>query len=252
MDKEKNKKQKLTPSLIILEGAIKEWWKNLAKFVMVYLQGVLYALIPMAIILVFAILNAKFGDGVSVIFSAASAIVVVISILAIIYFLIRAYMGIFLLVKKNYAGEPKAIFKETERLFWPYFGLSVLTMIFVLLWTLLLIIPGIIFSIFYGFAAYVFFFEGQKGMAAIRRSVQLVKGYWWPVFGRFLVIGLATWAVTMVFSCPMYFVSEDSAFFAVWNGLMQVVSFLIGPAVLLFTYTIYKDLVKIKDEAKKN
>lgn len=245
MSQEKEKKEKLTPSLTILENSIKDWWKNLSKFIMVYLQGVIYALIPLAIILIFGLID-KFGAYDVAAFRAAAIIIAGLSVIAIFYFMIRAYMGIFLLVKKDYAGEPKTIFKETKEMFWPYFWISVLTTVFILLWTLLLIIPGIIFSVFYSFAAYAFFFEGKKGREAIRRSTQLVKGYWWPVFGRFCVVGLAAWLVTVVVSIPMYFVPENSSSYYAWNGLLQVVSFLIGPAVLLFTYTIYKDLVKIK------
>ena len=84
-------------------------------------------------------------------------------------------------------------------------------------------------------------------MEAIRRSVQLVKNYWWPVFGRFIIIMLIIWLLMMVISLPLAGVSEDSLFFHLWNTVIQIVNFLIGPIVLLFSYRIYQDLVKIKN-----
>jgi len=116
-----------------------------------------------------------------------------------------------------------------------------------LLWSLLLVIPGIIYSVFYAFACFAFFWEGTLGRAAIRRSRELVAHYWWPVFGRVCFLGIITWAFTLIVSLPVYFVSVDSVFFQLWNILVQVISFLIGPIFLIFYYNIYRDLVKIKD-----
>lgn len=173
-------------------------------------------------------------------------IISVVGGIVAIYFYIRTYMALFLLVKEGYRGKELDIFRSTYRQFWPYLGLVLLTTVFVLLWSLLLIIPGIIFSILYSLVVYVYFFEGKRGMKAIKRSVRLVKGYWWPVFGRFLFLGIILWLFTVIISTPMYVAAKDSVFYVLWNAIVQIISFLIGPISLLFTYYIYKDLVKIK------
>lgn len=244
--KDKVKKPKLTPTFTILESALKAWWKNLKKIILVYLWGVLFALIPLVVVLIFMGLNAWMGNSVSLAFRTTSLVIMAAGVLAAIYFFIRAYMSVFLLVKRNYEGKELDIFKATGKLFWPYIGLTLLTTIFILLWSLLLIIPGIIYSVFYSLAAYAFFFEDKRGMTAIRRSVRLVRNYWWPVFGRFIVIGIAVWLFMIIISLPLSFTANSSLFFHLWNGLIQVINFLIGPIVLLFTYYIYQDLVKIK------
>ncbi|MCX6795049.1 MAG: hypothetical protein NTY31_03660 [Candidatus Falkowbacteria bacterium] len=116
-----------------------------------------------------------------------------------------------------------------------------------LLWTLLLIVPGIIYSVLYSFACYALFFEDKRGLAAIRRSVQLVTGYFWPVFGRFLFIGVIVWFFSIIISIPsMSLVNANSLFVSLWTGIVQVISFLIGPIVLIYTYNVYTELVKIK------
>ena len=157
-----------------------------------------------------------------------------------------SYIAMFLLVKNNYVGSEKEIYQSSKKLFWPYIGLTLLTTLFILLWTCLLIIPGIIFSILYSFAVYVLFFEDKKGMAAIKRSVQLVKHYWWAVFGRFCLFGLVIWLFMLIISIPVGLTPENTLMFSIWNAIVQVINMLIGPIALLFSYRIYQDLVKIK------
>jgi hypothetical protein len=243
---EKIAKPKLTPIYDMLEGAIKIWWKNLLKFLKVYLWGALYAFIPVAVIIVLSLVAVKFFETNNSLIIIPLFILIIACVVVSLYFIIRAYIGMFLLVKKDYTGDELEIFKETKKYFWSYLWLSVLTTIFVLLWALLLIIPGIIFSVFYSFAVYAFFFEDLKGMAAVKRSVSLVKNYWWAVFGRFIVIAIVLWIFTVIISIPLYFTDDKSIFFSFWNSIIQIINFLIGPISLLYFYQIYKDLVIIK------
>jgi hypothetical protein len=241
-------KQKLTPTFKILENAILVWWKNLNKILKVYWEAIKFTLIPLGIILVLLILNFVFANNVAVssMLKVLGLTVGVVALVFAIYFSIRAYMGVYLLIGKNYEGEAKEIFKETKDLFWPYIGLSLLTALLIIGWTLLLIIPGIIFSVLYSFAVYAFFFEGERGMEAIKSSRALVKGYFWPVVGRILLLSLILWVVTAIIAAPLSAMTKDSAGYTLWNTVVQIFSFLIGPIAILFSYNIYTDLVKIK------
>lgn len=248
------KKTKLTPTLAILEEALKVWWKNLKQIVRVYLWGILFTLLPPAIVLLFFsllfVLMSQFVDMDSyqrVNSAAIFAVFFLLSMLFSLYFSIRTYIAFFLLVKRDYQGEPLKIFKETKEFFWSYFGLAVLTAVLILLWSFLFIIPGIVYSVFYSFAIFVFFFEGQRGMAAIRRSRDLVKGYFWPVFGRLLLIGLFLYLLNFLLFIPSKIFMEDGVWLlSLLNSLAQIINFLIGPIVLIFMYRIYQDLVAIK------
>lgn len=243
-------KVKLTPVFENLESAIKIWWKNLKKFVFVYLWGLLFAVIPIAVLAIVwgAYVWLSQSNGGNPVFSIISIIIGFISVLFAIYFSIRGLMASFLLVKKNYAGDELAIFKETKPYFWSYLGLTILTAVLVLLWCLLLIIPGIIYGVFYTFACYAFFFEDKKGMAAIRRSTQLVAGYWWPVFGRLVAFGLMMWIFMLIISIPLYSTDRGTWLYNSWNTVVQIISFLTGPIALLYNFRLYQDLVKIKGQ----
>jgi len=239
-------KPKLTPISINLGESIKVWWKNLPKFISIFLWGLLFSIIPLFVVFLFFSLGYLFGAIGNIAFTIAGVIIAIIGCALAIYFAIRFYVVNFLLVKENFKGDVLELFKKTKVLFWPYFWLSILSAILIFLWCLLLIIPGIIFSIFYSLAVYALLFEGEKGMNAIRRSKKLIKGYFWPVLGRLFVIGLLVWLFMMIISIPVLNMEETSAFAIVWNIIIQAVSFIIGPIVILFSYSIFKDLVKIK------
>lgn len=63
---------------------------------------------------------------------------------------------------------------------------------------LLFIIPGIIFSIWFSLATYVLIAEDIKGMNALLKSREYVRGRWLSVFWRFLVFGLFLLALLLI------------------------------------------------------
>lgn len=79
-----------------------------------------------------------------------------------------------------------------------YLWLYVLMIVKVLLWSLLLIVPGIIMANRYILAGTVFFAEGKRGNAALKRSADLTKNAWLTTYGgvwswSFISQGLATY-----------------------------------------------------------
>ena len=55
---------------------------------------------------------------------------------------------------------------------------------------ILLVIPGIIFGIWFAFSRYVLVAENKKGTNALKTSKKLVEGHWWDVLGRFAFLAL--------------------------------------------------------------
>ena len=56
----------------------------------------------------------------------------------------------------------------------------------------LLIIPGVIASLYLYLAQYVYVKEDVRGMAALLRSTQLVRDHWWALLWRLVVFGVST------------------------------------------------------------
>ena len=90
----------------------------------------------------------------------------------------------------------QTLFNNSSQTIWPAFYTSMLTALAVLLGLILFVVPGVIFTIWYGFAFNAVALENKSGMAALSYSKQLVVGRWWPIFIRlispiiiFLIIG---------------------------------------------------------------
>lgn len=94
---------------------------------------------------------------------------------------------------------------------------------------LLFIIPGVIFVIWFGLSLYVFVFEEKKGMLALERSRELVKGYWWPVLGRMMLFGVIAAAIGAI---------------PVFGTIANI--FFTAPLGIFYGYFLYQDLKMIK------
>ena len=76
--------------------------------------------------------------------------------------------------------------------------------------TLALIIPGIIWEVYYFFYVYVVALRGIWGKKALNYSKSLVEGQWWRVVGIGLVILATLLAVTLIVALPFVMVAAVS------------------------------------------
>ena len=76
----------------------------------------------------------------------------------------------------------KQAIREVAKQLASYLFVLVLVFVKIFLWSLLLIVPGIIMAVRYSLATTVFFAEGKHGNAAIKRSLELTKGAWLTTF----------------------------------------------------------------------
>ncbi len=100
----------------------------------------------------------------------------------------------------------------------PYFIISILTGIFVLLWSILLIIPGIIAAFSYSLVLYIALDDPNLGaMETIKKSKEMMKGNKWKLFC--LSMSFIGWAILGIFTVGiLYFwlipyISTSSAIF---------------------------------------
>lgn len=126
-------------------------------------------------------------------------------------------------------------------------GISILLILIVLGGTVLLIIPGIIFAIWFGFAIYVFIAEDLKGFAALKRSKEYVRGKWWQVFGRYLafislclLLGLA---IGLILGILYSVIGEVKILTSIINYAFQL---LIAPLSFIYYFILYEKLRAIK------
>lgn len=71
--------------------------------------------------------------------------------------------------------------------FWPAFVVSVIVILVIGLGTMLFVIPGIIFSIWFYFSIYDVVIQNERGIDAMKSSHNLVRGRWWETWWRLAV-----------------------------------------------------------------
>jgi len=113
----------------------------------------------------------------------------------------------------------------------PLLWISLLFVLGVVAGLLALVIPGIFLAIAWSLAYPAALVEDVRGVAALKRSFQLVRGRWWPVFGVQLVgailVAIIASMVQFVVLAPVFFVDSLLAL-AVLSGLASIVGYAIS------------------------
>ncbi len=74
--------------------------------------------------------------------------------------------------------------------------------------TLLLIVPGVIYYVYWSFALLVATFHGKSGKSAMDYSKAMVKGRWWRVAIYSFVFGLLSIITGLIAGAPLWFFPE--------------------------------------------
>lgn len=242
-------KVKLTPVFDMIEESCSTYAKNFRKFIGVYLQG-LVGFVPFAVVgIVFAILAGLTSALDNIALRSILVVLMFVTGIWAVYYGIRIRAAMIILIKNNYSSA-KESFDQSKKYFWSYVWISILSTVIIGLWSILLIIPGIIFAIYYLIYNYTFFFEDLKGMNALKRSKELVSGYWWAVFGRVLFIGVLAGVLNILLALPLSSMPEKSASYVTYNAFINIIWALISPVIIIFIYDIYRDLLAIKGSSK--
>lgn len=179
--------------------------------------------------------------------------------LSLILFLAGTLLAVFLLVLENVAlfvairtkieGEIislKNCFQEGLKRFFSYLWVEFLVFLAVLGGLILLIIPGIVFYVFFVFAPLLVIFENLKGKKALQRSRQITKGYFGKVFGNLLlaglIISLVNYLIRVLANFSFWFLEP---FFEITQSIIQIL-------FPVFTVFLYLELKKIQEAKAAN
>ncbi len=118
-------------------------------------------------------------------------------------------------VSESYLGN-EATVGQVYRFVWPklwrLFGASLLVALIVMAGSLLLLIPGIIFHVWYVLTSQTIVIEDRGATEGMARSKSLVAGNFWKVLGLVVVVFLITWIVSYVFNYAGGLISQ-------WTGV---------------------------------
>jgi len=184
---------------------------------------------------------------ISTILKVAIGLVSICAVTSLIIISVIAQTGLYLLIgKANENPSVKETFLKAKKFAWKFFTVKITVGVFTLLWALLFFIPGLIMALFYSLSIWAFFHEGFTGGQALKRSKELIKNYWWAVFGRFAGIFVIFMVAAII---PPIFINSH-AFANLWGTLIQIILFFLTPFLIIYSQLIFKDLKNIKGESK--
>lgn len=112
--------------------------------------------------------------------------------------LTMGYTNFFLKISRDEDVEISELWSKTH-MFIPFIVVSILVTVFTTLWTLLLIIPGIIAAFSYSFVYYVMLDnEEMSAMKVIKESKRILKGHKFDLF--VLQLSFIGWSILGIFT----------------------------------------------------
>lgn len=161
------------------------------------------------------------------------------SIVLLISFVVNIFMSIALiLVMPNMNLSAMDSYKQSVPYFFRYLGMSILTMIILAVGFILLVVPGIIFSVWFLFAAFVLVLENTGMVASLKQSRAYVRGRWWGVFGRMIVMLV----VLIILSVILSIVLEVIPSYMISNALTSALTMFLAPFTVAYMYLMYQDV----------
>ncbi|MDP3793544.1 MAG: hypothetical protein Q8R07_02210, partial [Candidatus Uhrbacteria bacterium] len=104
----------------------------------------------------------------------------------------------------------------------PAIGTNIILGIFLVGLLLLFIIPGFIYSVFWGFATYAVILNDKSGREALRYSKSIVKGRWWKTFWYNIVFVFLMLLTTFVAGGILGFLPDRGVFGIISDTLIDV------------------------------
>jgi hypothetical protein len=184
-------------------------------------------------------------------------------LISFVEFFLSLWIGIVLIritsilvIKKSPNADKIA--KESGRIVFPLLFVALIQMLIIGGGFLLLIIPGILFLVWYSFAQFAVILEGKRGLDALTWSKQIVEGHFWRVlwklFGGPLILALIySVLIGVIISLISMAIDYDlTAFTAtsdvpLWMTVIDATAqvFLL-PLYLIYTTHVYKLFLALK------
>lgn len=157
--------------------------------------------------------------------------------------ILSVFAGSALILSIHQKTDLNASYRGGAKFFWPIIWMSILAFLAVVGGFFMLIVPGIILAVALTFRPFTLILENRRGLDGLVQSRDYVRGYWWAVFGRALLLGLCVWLVMIVIYSPFVILLGKAAVI-IYAALM----FAIIPFSTIYSYTMYRNLAALKPQ----
>jgi len=246
---------------------IKESWE------MYYsnLRTILYImLVPLAFFILQSIISYAFVLIASGQNNISIVAVTILSItLSLVYGVLTLLATVAMILSIKDDLSAKEAYSRGISLFFSYLWVIVLNTLIVLGGLVLLIIPGLIFIVWFMFSQYALIFEGKKGFQALKRSKELAEGRFVDIIYRvvvfaammisiYFIISFSIGLIGLLISIAAELVSEG-AFNVAIAGFEAIAAlldaslewFFFTPFAILYWIHIYDNLIKVKQTNRR-
>lgn len=166
----------------------------------------------------------------------------IIAVLALIYISIWSTVAQLFAIKDQAEGIGlKEAFNRSKSKIWMFFGASLLSGLAVLGGIILLIVPGIIFALWFSQSPYIVVEENLSGATALKRSKYYVKGRVGKIFGKLFYMGIIYFGlfvilgiIISILSGILKLPSQDLS----W--ISNVFSVFMTPLLTVYGYQLFK------------
>jgi hypothetical protein len=123
----------------------------------------------------------------------------------------------------------RATFGSARKVYWAFLLLSIVLVLIYLLGFILLIVPGVLFVVWFAFSRFITIEKGLKFKESLSKSKEMVKGIFWKILGRLIVFGAFMILIEAILSVIPY-------------GVGAIVTSLCGGLFMLPVYLLYKEI----------
>ncbi len=158
----------------------------------------------------------------------------IVGVVGLIIFIIASiWIQVAILYAVVFETTVRDALMNSKQFFWKYLLTSLLAGLITAAGFVLLIVPGILFALWYVFANMVVVTEGLSGMAALKQSKTYVKGRIGQIFGRLFVLGVIGFVVQIILTL-------------IFRGQLgpiasAIFSFVFIPFTLSYQYLLFKN-----------
>ena len=146
--------------------------------------------------------------------------------------------------KKNI--DPLKALKEGLNKFFGGFLVNLNLGVRLLLLLIALIIPGLVFAVFWAFALQAYFFRQKTGYDALIYSKSLVKGRWWHVFQIQISIWILSFITGLILGLPYIFLPENLGINIIYDTFIDLSFMFFLTAQVIYFFKLEKTLPKNK------
>lgn len=242
MDREKNIPMASVKSLLA-----SSWQMFRAKIRTIIFVSLLSFLFSVAIAVLLESVDAIFANQANL--AMVRHILVLLLLILLLYLAVRINIAISLVLSKNIKSikevwriSSKYILPFATTIFWLVLAFSLWLMISDDRLVAIFAIPVLALLILYSVVMWVFFVEDYQGQSAVRRSKELIRGSWLALILRLLFLFI-----------PLFFFALLASLIGnerIVDTLMAIFNYFYTIFVLIYTYQVYVDLVKIKGHSQ--